>query len=99
MKQPRTPTNHGVSLKREGSKGPRTPSANRLASQQQQARLERGETAAASAPFSQSTRAWRTGGDRKIMFENRGEQRQRYIGGVVQQQQWLYSSGTGLLLA
>ena len=74
MKQPRTPTGKGVSLKLAGSKGPRTPSANRLASQQQQqARLERGETAAASAPFSQSTRAWRTGGDRKIMFENRGE--------------------------
>ena len=82
MDQPRTPTGHGVSLKREGSKGPRTPSANRLASQQQQARLERGETAAASAPFSQSTRAWRTGGDRKIMFENRGERRE--TGRVVQ---------------
>ncbi|CAN0159701.1 unnamed protein product [Pylaiella littoralis] len=54
--------------------GPRTPSANRLAVAERGAgvRVERGETAPVEAHYAQSSRAWRSGGDRKIMFDNRG---------------------------
>lgn len=57
------------------AKGPRTPSANRLAVAERGvgARVERGEAAPVEAPYAHSTRAWRSGGDRKIMFDNRGE--------------------------
>lgn len=73
MKAPHTPT-------RGGSKGaPRTPSVNRLAVAERSvgARVERGEAAPVEAPFAQSARAWRSGGDRKIMFDNRGEGREQ----------------------
>lgn len=74
MKAPQTPTRaagHGGS----SQKGPpRTPSVNRLAVAERGvgARVERGEAAPVEAPFAQSARAWRSGGDRKIMFDNRG---------------------------
>lgn len=73
MKSPRTPTASGVSLKFNRLKnGPRTPSANRLAPSAAAAARST-KAAQQAAPFSQSTRAWRSGGDRKIMFDNRGE--------------------------
>lgn len=69
----RTPTRSGVVLK--FGRGPRTPSANRLAQSEQQEAVsrERGEPTAVAAVYSQSSRAWRTGGDRKIMFESGGK--------------------------
>lgn len=83
MKAPRTPTASGVSLKFNRLKnGPRTPSANRLAPSAAAA-AQSTKAAKQAAPFSQSTRAWRSGGDRKIMFDNRGErERERYCGSL-----------------
>lgn len=73
MKSPRIPTS-GVSVKfNRSNNGPRTPSANRLAPSAAAAARQT-KAAKETAPFPQSTRAWRSGGDRKIMFENRGEQ-------------------------
>lgn len=74
MKGPQTPTG-GNGVARSTSKGPRTPSANRLAVAERAVggRVERGEAAPVDAAFAQSARAWRSGGDRKIMFDNRGE--------------------------
>ena len=74
MQAPQTPTRAGA--RGGSSKGPpRTPSVNRLAVAERTvgARVERGEAAPVEAPFAQSARAWRSGGDRKIMFDNRGE--------------------------
>lgn len=74
MKAPQTPTRAAAGG--GSSKGPpRTPSVNRLAVAERTvgARVERGEAAPVEAPFAQSARAWRSGGDRKIMFDNRGE--------------------------
>lgn len=70
-----TPRNGVKQSFRQGASAPRTPSANRLAVAERGvgARVERGETAPVDPHYAQSTRAWRSGGDRKIMFDNRGE--------------------------
>lgn len=75
MAAPSTPTRgNGVVQTTSKAGGPRTPSANRLAVAERGvgARVERGETAPVDPHFQQSARAWRSGGDRKIMFDNRG---------------------------
>ncbi|CAB1113101.1 unnamed protein product [Ectocarpus sp. CCAP 1310/34] len=75
MEAPSTPTRgNGVVQTTSKAGGPRTPSANRLAVAERGvgARVERGETAPVDPHFQQSARAWRSGGDRKIMFDNRG---------------------------
>lgn len=75
MEAPSTPTRgNGVVQTTSKAGGPRTPSANRLAVAERGvgARVERGEAAPVDPHFQQSARAWRSGGDRKIMFDNRG---------------------------